>query len=465
MHQVRFSRVFFHGNDGLEVGGDPFLADEDLIVIGNRDTLEETENTGRILNVYFVDCDVVQVEEDHKALYVGRCVEQNTDVANRGASISWIGGRLTGGVGYVLEPDPTDPDPQHEAKRTVDTFDSLDDRYFDDAQSKWTMSGFQITNYHAEYSGGTATLKQESSNLARSLKPDTTYTFSYYITGASGSPVAYISGNFASTYAALPVNYNGIHTVVFKSAAAGTIGSDFEITATGTGEFNIDEVSLREYSADRRYGFFFDGANSSYISGLTTDKIGQLENLIHIRKMAHEDEQVTLGPITPVSCSVPSNYSRKRPMISIGPEAGKDHIKDTTVRGAFYTKTSEDANGSTATTPFSIWRSDRKSFFRRVFFVPEGNLVSGDTNYAELSLYIYKSDGTLNRKSTSVTKTIASGGTGDWTAHKPVELTLPTIDMISAGGSISFGITKQGSSGVRVPAGSLILELSDWRYY
>lgn len=130
---------------------------------------------------------------------------------------------------------------------------------------------------------------------------------------------------------------------------------------------------------------------------------------------------------------------------------------DTDRRYQSHQKTAADGAASTATSETAVGMSVDAVTLEKVYFVPAAALTADDTNYATITASKRASGGGSKTTVASVT-TQATGGSGNWTAWAPVEITLaaapaPTIAALS---SFTFEISKTGT-GVVVPAGVLVL--------
>lgn len=275
------------------------------------------------------------------------------------------------------------------------------------------------------------------------------------------------------------------------------------------------------------YGVTFDGAESSYVGGITYHSSGGPANSVQILSLLDSLQEITLGS---VSAPVPSEGTEYAltPYItsSIGWDQVHDLTSDTfTVRLPNLGKdTTGDTNGSTgeitgltSTVYFSVGSKvmisagfattgpytvlDRTAttitvnanstgvqsnvtitgivsefvlipaipkykFVKRAWLVSETGLVSSDTNYATIAIGFLNSSGVDGTGSPVVTttKTSGSGGTGNWSPFEFVELNCDRgVAYLPSGGTITIEITQTGA-GVAVPATVIGFEISDWKY-
>lgn len=117
--------------------------------------------------------------------------------------------------------------------------------------TSWSQSGdFALAADSATYthSSGAGSLTQSSGTLAIAGNSNRLYSFTYTISGVSGTPpTAVISTSFATSSVSLNTSTNGTYTVNFRSK---TLPTDFVISVTsgGAGTFTIDTLSLKEVS-------------------------------------------------------------------------------------------------------------------------------------------------------------------------------------------------------------------------
>lgn len=88
-----------------------------------------------------------------------------------------------------------------------------------------------------------------------------------------------------------------------------------------------------------------------------------------------------------------------------------------------------------------------------------GGLTANDTNYATISISHNDDAGGSLTAVASVTTQI-TGGSGNWTANRSVNIPAATNPSIPAGKALHFVIAKTGS-GVVVPSGIVFLELEE----
>lgn len=122
-----------------------------------------------------------------------------------------------------------------------------------------------------------------------------------------------------------------------------------------------------------------------------------------------------------------------------------------------------DALASTATAEIPVGVAVNASKLVKAYYLPGAALTADDTDYATITVSRYTAAGGSKTTIASLTtETTAGGGTDDWTAKVPVALTLSASTDIAAGALITYEVAKEGS-GVALPAGSLVLVLSDAR--
>lgn len=98
----------------------------------------------------------------------------------------------------------------------------------------------------------------------------------------------------------------------------------------------------------------------------------------------------------------------------------------------------------------------------RVYYLPGGALTAHDTDYATITVSKYTAAG--GSKTTVATITTAiTGGSGDWVAFVPEEITLSATAanlILESGAILTYEVSKAGS-GVALPAGKLVVVLTD----
>jgi hypothetical protein len=129
------------------------------------------------------------------------------------------------------------------------------------------------------------------------------------------------------------------------------------------------------------------------------------------------------------------------------------------VNVAVWPKDAIDAAANTATAEHAIGHSPAAGTVRSVKYVPTAALTADNTNYATITVWKRDSAGANQTKVAEVTTQIT--GSGNWTAFAPVALTLQAAANIAlaAGSSLTVQIAKAGS-GVQVPAGTLVVEMT-----
>lgn len=120
-----------------------------------------------------------------------------------------------------------------------------------------------------------------------------------------------------------------------------------------------------------------------------------------------------------------------------------------------------DALASTATAEIPVGVAVNASKIVKAYYLPGAALTADDTDYATITVSRYTAAGGSKTTIATVTTKI-TGGTGDWTAKVPVAITLSADNAVAAGALITYEVAKEGS-GVALPAGSLVLVLSDAR--
>ena len=151
--------------------------------------------------------------------------------------------------------------------------------------TSWTQTGdMALTSNAATYtnSSGTGTLNQASGTLAIAGNPNRLYSFTYTISGISGTaPVATITTSFAATAQTLTTNATGTFTLIFRSAAS---PGNFVISVTSgaAGAFTIDTLSLKEVTGGNAIvdGLITGGGTAGIkIDGSGNVTIGANQNL------------------------------------------------------------------------------------------------------------------------------------------------------------------------------------------
>ncbi len=98
----------------------------------------------------------------------------------------------------------------------------------------------------------------------------------------------------------------------------------------------------------------------------------------------------------------------------------------------------------------------------RVYYVPGAALTAHDTDYATITVSKYTAAGGSKTTVASITTKI-TGGSGDWTAFVPVELTLSATaaDLVLESEAVLTYEVAKAASGVAIPAGKIVVVLSD----
>lgn len=120
-----------------------------------------------------------------------------------------------------------------------------------------------------------------------------------------------------------------------------------------------------------------------------------------------------------------------------------------------------DGAASTTTAEIAVGVSPRAGKLFRAYYLPSAGLTAHDTTYATITVSRYTAAGGSKTTIASMTTKI-TGGSGDWVAFVPEALTLAADVALEAGAIITYEIAK-ASTGVAVPAGSLVLVVSDAR--
>ncbi|MBK8260227.1 MAG: hypothetical protein IPK80_02695 [Nannocystis sp.] len=120
-----------------------------------------------------------------------------------------------------------------------------------------------------------------------------------------------------------------------------------------------------------------------------------------------------------------------------------------------------DGTAGTTTAEVAVGVAPNKSKLVKAYYLPGSALTANDTDYATITVSRYTAAGDSKTTIATVTTKI-TGGTGDWTAKVPVAITLSADNAVAAGALITYEVAKAGS-GVALPAGSLVLVLSDAR--
>jgi len=121
----------------------------------------------------------------------------------------------------------------------------------------------------------------------------------------------------------------------------------------------------------------------------------------------------------------------------------------------------QDATAGTATAEAAIAMTVQKGKLVKAYYVPAGAVTAHDSNYATITISRYTAAGGSKTTVASITTKI-TGGSGNWTAFVPVEITLAADTALEAGACLTYEIAK-AASGVQLPAGSLVLITSDAR--
>lgn len=129
------------------------------------------------------------------------------------------------------------------------------------------------------------------------------------------------------------------------------------------------------------------------------------------------------------------------------------------VDGAANTTTAETVVGFVPKAPGA---NSSRAKVLRVYYLPGAALTADDTDYATITVSKYTSAG--GSKTTVATATTAiTGGTGNWTAFVPMEITLSATAanlILQSGAMLTYEVAKAGS-GVAIPAGKLVVVLTD----
>lgn len=128
------------------------------------------------------------------------------------------------------------------------------------------------------------------------------------------------------------------------------------------------------------------------------------------------------------------------------------------VDGAANTTTAETVVGYAVRAPGNATTSK----VLKVLYLPGAALTADDTDYATITVSKYTAAG--GSKTTVATATTAiTGGTGNWTAFVPMEITLSATAanlILQSGAMLTYEVAKAGS-GVAIPAGKLVVVIGD----
>lgn len=111
----------------------------------------------------------------------------------------------------------------------------------------------------------------------------------------------------------------------------------------------------------------------------------------------------------------------------------------------------QDAAANTNTTATGFWVAPIDCELKSVYIRTASTLTASDTNYA--TIQILNDDGAAGtpvEMANVTTETAASGGSGDWAANVPVEMTV-TQQYMQQGEVLYYANTKSGT-GVQTPA-------------
>lgn len=119
------------------------------------------------------------------------------------------------------------------------------------------------------------------------------------------------------------------------------------------------------------------------------------------------------------------------------------------------------ADGSAgATLSHYLYRADTARTITAVRIIPDGTLTAHATNYATISIAVEDgAAGAVGTAASQTTKTTGAGGSGDWAAGVPVDITLGATVALSAGQVLKGSIAK-AASGVVVPAFTLQVDFA-----
>ena len=114
------------------------------------------------------------------------------------------------------------------------------------------------------------------------------------------------------------------------------------------------------------------------------------------------------------------------------------------------------ASSTTIETPLTTLVAD--ATVSSIVLVPAEALTANDGGYATITFSKRDaSGGTKTQLAQVTTMTLGSGGTGDWTAHKPVSMGTITNGTIAAGWSITYEVSKI-AAGVVLPRFAIVLQ-------
>jgi len=315
-------------------------------------------------------------------------------------------------------------------------------------------------------------------------------------------------------------NYAGIVVGECWNGAGNDVGASVHLAS---GQFGASSYLVPSY------GILFDGAESSYVGGITYQSPGGPANSVYVKSLLDEFQEITLGP---VSAEVPTGTPAASATVYVKTDIGQGQIHDLTaqtytarvpacgkdvtgdtdgatevVTGLAYTTNFPPGSlvyvsaGFATTGPFTVLGRNATDltlsavsnsaevnvsiigttreftlaratpdykFIKQAWIVPEwGGLVADNTDYASLKIGYRNNLGADGTGSpvSTTTKLVGGGGTGDWTAFIPVELEVDRGVAYLPTGGSVTFAIDQVGTGVEVPALLVGFEMSDWKYF
>lgn len=197
--------------------------------------------------------------------------------------------------------------------------------------------------------------------------------------------------------------------------------------------------------------FFFQGAASSSIRNFTRQSIsvgstsGAASGLIEIVSMESAQHKVSVSGIN--GTTIPN-----------GSPGYIGNIDDLVDENVISTSVRKPVDPSAASGPADVALTNTRGVLypQRLQFYTDGALTADDTDYATIRIVAIGASNTVIGNIT--TRTVASGGTGDWSAGDLIDI--PIIhNRVNAGEFVVATIFKNGA-GVLVPEGSFLCEFS-----
>jgi len=208
------------------------------------------------------------------------------------------------------------------------------------------------------------------------------------------------------------------------------------------------------------YGVMFDGAESSYVGGITYHSPGGPANSVYVKSLLDTLQEITLGPL---SAEVPTGTPDASATVYVKSDIGFGQIHDLTAQT--FTARVDATLAAGAVTEFTVARNTPDyRFIKSAWIVPDATLTANDTDYATVSIG-YRTNTGAHGTGSPVTTTTKTTGTGDWDAFEAVELNCDRgVAYLSIDGAVTLEITKAGA-GVVTPALLFGFETSDWKYF